>query len=172
MVLRRKGSSPEQERRTQNETLFVSADTRSMRRGRRVAPRTDVCRPCLVWRESTPEQMRQGVIMDLNPYGMRVRMLEPIEVGADIVVQMMRDEEFQVPLSPPIRVRVMRTAQSQEGFVDHGLKVRLLKIVPTRERRVEPTERPVLRRKTATRMYTIDYTVDEHGVRRTGRNRG
>lgn len=170
--MRRKRSPLETPRLNSGEDMFVSSDTKSMRRGRRVAPRTYVCRPCLVWQEDTPDRPRQAVIMDLNPYGMKVRMLEPFEIGTDVVMQMMRDEEFQVPLSPPIYGRVVRLTQSVEGFVDHGVKLRLAKIARYVERRLTPLEQPRQPRRAATRMYTLDYTVDEHGVRRTGRRRG
>ncbi len=159
-------------RLSRGEDMFVSTDTKSMRRGRRVAPRTGVCRPCLVWLEGAPEETRQAVIMDLNPYGMKVRMFEPFEVGAEVCVRMMRDEEFQVPLSPPIEGRVVRAAQSIEGFVDHGVKLRQAKIPRAPERRMAQAETARPRRNLTTRMYTIDFTVDERGVRRTGRRRG
>ncbi len=171
--MRRKVSPLENTRRNKGEEMFVSKDAKSVRRGQRTAPRTEVCRPCLVWREELPEHTLQGVIMDLNPYGMRIRMLAPVETGTDIMVQMMRDEEFRVPLSPPIKARIVRMTSSMEGFVDHGIKVRVAKIRRIQEQRMITREPQRPRRRMGTRMYSLmDLTVDDHGVRRTGRNRG
>jgi hypothetical protein len=171
--MRKKISPLEQSRRRVGEDLFVSDDTKSMHRGQRVAPRTEVCRPCLVWTTDASEEKKQGVILDLNPYGLKVRMLDTFEPGTEVEVQMMRDDEFRVALSRPIRAKVVRVAPNSEGFLDYGLKVWLEKV----ER---PTVGPVTRvetaaprrRSTASRMYTMDYSVDDAGVRRTGRNRG
>jgi hypothetical protein len=102
--------------------VAVSSDERSVRRGRRAAPRTEVCRPCLFWVEDTPEDKAQGVLLDVSPYGMRLRTLETHDPGTILCVQMMRDEEFRVPLSAPIRVEVAYQGKNYEGFVDHGLR--------------------------------------------------
>ena len=64
--------------------MFVSADERSITRGRRAAPRTQVCRPALIWQQDAPDAKRQGVVLDLNPRGMRIRMLEQFEVGTEL----------------------------------------------------------------------------------------
>lgn len=171
--MRRNVSPLENTRRSKGEEMFLSKDAKSVQRGKRTAPRTEVCRPCVVWREALPEHTLQGVIMDLNPYGMRIRMLAPVEEGADIMVQMMRDEEFRVPLSPPIKARVVRMTGSMEGFVDHGIKVRVAKIRRVREQSAVAVELKSPKRRMSTRMYSLmDLTVDDRGVRRTGRGRG
>lgn len=115
--------------------VSVSPDERSLRKGRRASPRTDVCRPCLFWRESLPESQFHGVLLDLSPYGMRLRALDPMEVGGVLMVQMMRDEEFRYPLSTPIRAEVMHVSQNYEGFSDHGLKRVIQEIKKPEERR-------------------------------------
>jgi len=102
--------------------VALSSDEKSLRRGRRAAPRTEVCRPCLFWTEDTPEEKNQGVLLDLSPYGMRLRTIEPRPTGTVLYVQMMRDEDFQVPLSAPIRAEVAYQGNHYEGFVDHGLR--------------------------------------------------
>jgi len=152
--------------------MFVSDDKKSLHRGRRVAPRTEVCRPCLVWTLQNPEEKKQGVMLDLTPYGMRIRMLEGVAEGSSLIVQMMRDDEFRNPLSQPIRARVLRAHATPEGFVDHGMQVKRARIKrPEEFKRVD-----IARSRSATRipsrMYSMDYTVTDRGVRRTGRGRG
>ena len=65
-----------QEQRMPNEELVVSNDQRSFWRGRRRAPRTPVCRPCLVWTGEGTKTSRKGVVLNLTPHGLLVRMLE------------------------------------------------------------------------------------------------
>lgn len=115
--------SPVHDGRYGSEQLVaLSSDEKSLRRGRRAAPRTEVCRPCLFWLEENPEEKKQGVLLDLSPYGMRLRSLELHQPGTVLCVQMMRDEDFQVPLSAPIRAEVAHRGNKYEGFVDHGLR--------------------------------------------------
>lgn len=151
-----------------NEDLVVSNDNRSMRKGRRAAPRTEVCRPCLVWSEDSPDQKSQGVVLDLNPHGMRIRTLDPFAEGSHVLVQMMRDEEFTIPLSAPLTVRVMRGFE-EDGFYDHGVKLVLKRIRHTGEVRLPrpPAVRAV--RRLGTRMYTADYAIDEKTAGRSRR---
>jgi hypothetical protein len=168
----RKALRHPQERLANAEQMFVSPDEKSIRRGRRSVPRTEACRPCLLWTPQAPDAPRQGVVLDLNPYGLRVRMLDHFAEGTELMVQMMRDEEFRFPLSPPIRTRVMRTANGTAGFVDHGLKVLLAEIKRAEEIRPVEIKRPRTRRYTPVRMHTADQYGVDRGVRRSGRNRG
>ena len=46
--------------------MFFSPDSKSLRRGKRIAPRTETSRPCLVWPEDAPEMQMRGVILHLN----------------------------------------------------------------------------------------------------------
>lgn len=160
-------------RRREHESMVVSSDNKSMRKGRRTAPRTPVCRPCLIWDSETPDDKQRGVVMDLNPYGMRVRMLESLDKNAHVILQMMRDDDFRDPLSQPIRVRVIRCGEESDGFFDHGVKVDNSK--PRRARQI-PQGRT--RRKTqaalskTSRMHTADRSAAETKSRRTGRSRG
>lgn len=152
--------------------MFVARSDASLRRGKRVAPRTEVCRPCLVWRPEAPAQEIQGVVLDLNPYGFLIRMLDEVEVGSRLVVQMMRDDEFKVPLSPPIEVQVMRLERAVGGFVDHGIKIIRKKIKKPEEfKRVELPPQ-VSTQSRQTRMHTGKDTIEEYTRRRTGRSRG
>ncbi|MBI2433325.1 MAG: hypothetical protein HYV26_10675 [Candidatus Hydrogenedentes bacterium] len=155
------------------EDMFTAEGNKSLRRGRRVAPRTEVCRPCLVWFSGQEAHKYQGVVLDLNPHGMKIRMLESLPAGKRICVQMMRDEEFQVPLSPPIAAQIIRNITDAGGFIDHGVRVILAEIKRPQELKPVKIEPPkVRRRSTITRMHTVDYTVGEREMRRTGRSRG
>jgi len=149
--------------------MFFTKDGRALRRGRRVAPRTETCRPCLLWITDDPETPYPGVVMDMSPYGMRVRMVEALPQGATVTVQMMRDEEYTVPLSDPVQAHVARVLPDETGFMDHG--VRILQKVARR-----PEARPIQPRKEtqavpapATRMYTMDITLGERRRGRGGR---
>jgi len=147
-----------------DEEMVVSSDATAVRRGRRKAPRTEVCRPCLVWLPDNPDQTMQGVVMDLNPHGMRLRTLDALASGTAIVVQLMRDDEFQIPLSPPINLQVMRVEQGPDGLMDHGLKIQHAKINAAPSVPASRIPRPAARPQRQTRMHTAD--------QRTRRNRG
>jgi len=148
--------------------MFFSADMRSLRRGRRIAPRTETCRPCLVWLKENPDSKYCGVVMDINPYGMRIRMLDQLAAGKPILVQMMRDEDFQQPLAAPVEALIVRQIEEADDMTDHGVRI-LQKEIRRYEPRPAPMEkRPVVSRP-KTRMYTLDLTVGEPRRGRTGR---
>lgn len=159
-------------RRLENEDMFVSKDTKSLRRGRRRVPRTEVCRPCLVWTSDHPEEALEGVILDLNPYGIRIRMLDELAPGTSLQVQLMRDEEYTTPLSPPIDVNVVRTAKDDGPFVDHGVRVVIKEIERLSAGKPVRIPLPRLRRSGPTRMNLADYIAAARGMGRSGRNRG
>lgn len=149
--------------------MFLSSDNRSLRRGNRRAPRTETCRPCLVWPKDAPDLVSQGVIININPHGMCIRMLEPLPPGTSVLVQLMRDEEFKVPLSAPVEGMVVRTSEVDEGFMDHG--VQLLQKVIEREA-MSPSHARLNRgrlQRRPTRMHTIDLHIGNRGPRRTER---
>ena len=98
-------------------------------------------------------------------------MLESFDISDEVVFQMMRDDEFQVPLSPPIEGRIKRVEVKLEGFVDHGIKVRLIKIKPVLVTPPIRTNVPSNQRRTGQRMHTTDVIVGDRGVRRMGRGR-
>ena len=134
--------------------MVISPDNRSMQRGRRRASRTEVCRPCLVWLPEAPEAPWEGVVLDLNPRGMRIRMLTLFEEGTRLTVQLMRDENFQVPLSQPLTIKVVRALESPDGFVDHGTVLEVAKIKKAGTVRPVRTARPNFNLSTANRMFT------------------
>jgi len=145
--------------------MVISSDNRSMQRGRRRVRRTEVCRPCLVWVAEDEGNKYQGVVLDLNPRGMRIRMLDEFQEGVLLRAQLMRDENFQVPLSQPLTVRVVRVAHSPDGFVDHGMALEIAKIKRAETVRPVRVARPNFNLSTANRMFT----ALRRNERRTGR---
>lgn len=156
------------DRERDNERLVLSADSSSLRKGRRSAPRTQVLRPCLFWYPDVPDERAQGVILDLNPRGMRLRSLQALPVGERLTLQLMRDEDFSIPLSQPLEVEVVRVSEEGEGFFDLGLKVILKRIPGSGSQPVVRIPRPVAPRRPINRMHTANL----RGPDRTGRNRG
>lgn len=134
--------------------MVISPDNRSMQRGRRRASRTAVFRPCLVWIPDSPDVTYEGVVLDLNPRGLRIRMLDEFPEGARLNVQLMRDENFQVPLSQPLTVNVVRVGRSPDGFVDHGTLLEVAKIRKAGTVRPVRATRPNFNLNTANRMFT------------------
>ncbi|MBI5095556.1 MAG: hypothetical protein HZB26_24375 [Candidatus Hydrogenedentes bacterium] len=147
--------------------MFFSVDERSLRRGRRIARRTPTCRACLVWSADAPEHRLQGVVMDINPFGMLIRMLDYFPMGTAACIQLMRDEDFEIPLAGPLEGAVVRVIPNADGFTDIGVRIKL-KEIPRAESRPIRIERrrPLLTRRS--RMHTIDFTVGDRGGRRTG----
>lgn len=96
----------------------------------------------------------EGVVLDLNPRGLRVRMLDEIAEGTQLMVQLMRDEEFQVPLSQPLSVMVVRTEASPDGFFDHGTLLQVAKIKKSTAVRPVRVQRPNIGLGSIHRMFT------------------
>ena len=137
------------------EEMYVDPVKGSIQKGRRIAPRTATCRPCLVWREKEPEKKFKCVIMDLNRYGLRVRSFENFDVNEEIVIQMMK-EDFATLLGVPIKAKIVREAISPHGLKDYGAK-RIIEEIrrPEEYKPVSlPTSKPVVRKKT--KMHIID----------------
>ncbi|MFP4500157.1 MAG: hypothetical protein ACLFTT_04080 [Candidatus Hydrogenedentota bacterium] len=149
--------------------MVWSETQKSLHRGRRRAPRTEVFRPCLVWLQIAPQLKLQGVVMDLTPYGLRVRLIEHIPPGTAVAVQMMRDEEFAVPLSPPLEATIVRNEAVPEGLTDHGLRVEQKPIKQTNTTRPISAYRSRTPRRPRTRMHTLDVTLGNRGSGGYGR---
>lgn len=158
------------ERRSSGEEMVLSPDSRSFRRGRRIAPRTEVCRPCLLWQAEHPEERKPAVALDLNAHGMRVRSLEAIPMGAEVLVQLMRDEDFRIPLSYPLRLRVVRLSQAVGGFYDLGM--RLLRPRIPRANEVRPAARVARRASFGAGRATLDIKLGDYRVGNLGKRRG
>ncbi len=129
---------------------------------RRIAPRIPSCRPCLIWKKETPDDKKKGVIMNLNRYGLRVRTFENFEVGQEIFIQMMKDEEYKVPLGIPIQNTIVYSTITPQGFIDYGLK-RILEDI----RKAEKWEQVEIRRpssvsRTSPRMYTLEIKEEKN----------
>ena len=147
--------------------MMLSRDNRSLRRGNRRAPRTETCRPCLIWQKDAPEIVSQGVIININPYGMCIRMLDLMSPGASVLVQLMRDEEFRVPLASPVEGMIVRNAEVPEGFMDHGVEV-LQRVIERKEARATPINgRSRKQARGPVRMHTIDFRIGDRGIRRS-----
>lgn len=148
-----------------SDEMFFSSDAKSLRRGKRVAKRTETCRPCIVYPKDAPDMRLEGVVMDINPYGMRIRMLEPLPEGSEVSIQLMRDDQFEVPLAPPVTGSIVRAEQESDGLMDHGVKLTQKHIErgepkPVRIEKRQPRKWP------KTRMHTIDVTLANRYRRR------
>ncbi|GMW00716.1 MAG: hypothetical protein AMXMBFR84_18530 [Candidatus Hydrogenedentota bacterium] len=147
--------------------MFFSPDRRSLRRGKRVAPRTETCRPCVLWAGGEPEVLFRGVIVDVSPYGMRVRMLDCLPVGTEIHVQMMRDDDFQEPMSGPVIGTIVRAFEEEAGFLDHGVQLMREEFGRRNAKAIRiERKKPVQPIHETSRMYTIDLHVGGRGPRR------
>ncbi len=151
--------------------MFFSADRKSLRRGKRKSPRTEVCRPCLVWAKDDPDSKFRGVVMDVSPHGMCVRMVEILPTGTPIMLQMMRDDEYQEALSVPVEGEVMRYESGVGGLTDHGFKVLHKAFKRAAPSPISAPPRVSSRPITRTRMYSIDRTVGNRLRNRQGRGR-
>ena len=153
--------------------MFFANDNRSLRRGRRRAARTETCRPCVVWPKDAPEMPAQGVVVDVTPYGLGVRMLEYVAPGNLVCVQFMQDDHFEVPLSAPIESMVVRVIETDDGFYDHGLEImrrEIRRVERNRPVHIKARVRiPFITRDLKARMHTIDILAGEVGVRRRER---
>ena len=145
--------------------MFFSQDRKSLLRGKRGAPRTQTCRPCMVWSTDMPEVRMHGVVMDVSPYGLRVRMADSLPPGTQISVQMMRDESFREPLASPVQGRIVRNGKGQGGFMDHGIEIPHAPL-PRKEEKTHTQPRRAVHRIQPTRMHTIDFHVTDTGIRR------
>lgn len=148
--------------------MFFSPDSKSLRRGKRVAPRTETCRPCLVWPEDAPDMHLRGVILDMNAYGMLIRMMESLPPGMRVQVQLMRDDEFQEPLTKPVTTMVVRNIPQEDGFVEHGVQVIQDKIGRQESKPFRrPLRKPRLRQHERSRMHTRE--MRSAGIKQRGR---
>ncbi len=101
--------------------MFFSNDEKGLVRGRRAAKRTETFRPCLI---TLPDGGRiEGIILNLTPHGMLIRLMGTLPVGTRVEVQMMRDETFQKPLAEPRYGAVARLAASDGMFSDLGIRI-------------------------------------------------
>lgn len=145
--------------------MFLTEDGRALKRGKRIARRTEVARPCVVWLEDLPETRYDGLVLDITPYGMLLRMVETLPPGTPVCVQLLRDDPSQTPLAQPHVGVIVRTLPG-ERFTRHGVKLVHKELPKVEPRRVETPKAAPARRRSRPRMHTIDYTVGDEGVRR------
>jgi hypothetical protein len=89
-------------------------------------------------------------------------MLSAFDEGTRLTVQLMRDENFQVPLSQPLTINVVRVLESPDGFVDHGTVLEVAKIKKAGNVRPVRVARPNFNLGTANRMFTAMRRNDGH----------
>lgn len=142
--------------------MFFTKDQLSLHRGKRGRSRTDTCRPCLVRARDQSFEDIEGVVMDISPFGMLVRMIESVPIGTEVSVQLMRDESFDSPFSSPHEGTVMRIEGNAGGFADHGIKLTNRDVRRVESRPAVPKPRPARRRARHPRMHTLDVTVGEN----------
>lgn len=152
-----------------SDEMFFSQDTKSLYRGKRAGRRTEVCRPCRLWLKEDPDEVYRGVVMNVNAYGMLVRMIESLPPGTDLMVQLMRDETFQQALSKPVEGMVVRNVPDEKGFTDHGIQLVQERTERKPARPLPTKRRRPARRSPSSRMHTMDITVGDLGPRRTRR---
>ena len=140
------------------EDMFVAPDARSVHRGNRRAPRTEVFRPCLLRRSGDSGDSWEGIVLDLNRYGFRVRTFAPFAVEDVVTLQLMRDEEFKYPLSGLLYARIVRKTEAAGGLIDYGMELLVEPLSPSARpgRGVRPAALPSLTRP-ITRMHLADY---------------
>lgn len=102
--------------------MFFSKDMKALRRGKRVARRTGTCRPCLIEVEGSPHFSYHGVVMDISPYGMRIRMMDVLPMNGRVLIQLMRDDDYTIPLAHPVCMEVVRENPLSDGVLDYGLQ--------------------------------------------------
>lgn len=151
--------------------MFFSQDERALVRGKRAAGRTETCRPCLITLANG--KMLQGVILNLNAHGILVRVMEPIAIGTVMTVQMMRDDAFTKPMSPPRMGKVIRLDANDGTFHDVAVKFAVDRLAGRREAtpraaRNTPASTPPMG-SVGSRMQTLDITLGS--ARRGGRRR-
>ncbi len=150
--------------------MFFSQDERALVRGKRAAGRTETCRPCLLTLANG--RTLQGVILNLNAHGVLVRLMEPVAIGTVMNVQMMRDDAFTKPMSPPRMGKVIRLDGSDGAFHDVAVKFAVGRLAGRREpapRAARNTPAAPQTGTAASRMQTLDITLG--GTRRGGRRR-
>ncbi len=143
-------------RKHSSEEMYVNPEKGSIQRGRRIAQRTETCRPCLVWKAKEPEKKIKCVIVDLNKYGLKIRSFEDLSVNDEILIQMMKEDDFTTPLGVPIKAKIVREAISPHGLKDYGVKRVIEEIKrPEEFKPVDiPTSKPIIRKKP--KMHIID----------------
>lgn len=149
--------------------MYFTNDERSMYRGKRIAKRTETVRPCLVQTLGDEGLELKGVVMDITPFGMLIRIMESVRVGTELTIQLMRGDQFREAFSSRLRGTVVRHDGSSGGFTDHGVRLHIKEIPRAETRPIIIEEKPPAPRRAPTRMHTIDHTIGGLPKRRSPR---
>jgi len=90
---------------------------------------------------------------------MRIRMMDLLPSSSQVIVQMMRDEEFKVPLSRPVEATVVRHQDDAAGMVDHGVRIIRKQLRQSGTSRAASSSGGGSSR--ATTVYTLDVSVGD-----------
>ena len=149
--------------------MFFAKDDQSLRRGKRVAKRTDTCRPCLLSLQDEGAAEYQGVVMDMTPYGMLIRIMGDVPMGAKVNIQLMRDETFTTPFSAAHEGAVMRQSAVPGGFTDLGIKLIIRAIPSIHSKPVSMEDVRKSNTNAAAPARSIDFRIGDDPPRRAGR---
>lgn len=147
--------------------MFFSNDEKSLIRGSRTDPRTETCRPCVVHLTDNPSIELHGVVLDVTPRGMLIRILEAIPLTTNITIQLMRDDKYQKKMSAPHQGEIKRIEGTADGFFDHGVLLIKEEIKKASERPIHIPQAKPARPRHPSRMQTVEYTKNK-----TDRKRG
>ena len=114
--------------------MFFTADGKTLRKGRRVTKRTPVKRPATFWRADDNGRLHQGLIRDLNSYGLLLESGRGLPVGTVIQVELKREGYFAGPLSS-VKGKVVRVVDTGRGTWQMGVQLILA--------RPEPASKPI-----------------------------
>ena len=138
--------------------MFFSADGKTLRKGRRKAKRTPVKRPAGFWCADDQGGIFQGLVRNLNPYGLLLESDKDLPVGTEIWVELKRDELFADSLSC-LRGKIVRVSDTQTGVWHMGVQ---LAVVPPKSasKPIRITQKiSTLPGRRPTRMYSLDYVL-------------
>lgn len=151
----------ESTRKYSDEEMYWDPQKGTIQRGKRIAPRTETCRPCLVWKAEAPDKKIKCVIMDLNRYGLKIRSFENMNIGDEVFIQMMKEDNFTTPLGIPIKAQIVRESLSPHGLKDYGVK-RIIEEIKKPEE-IKPVKisvpKPIPR--STPKMHTIDLWIEK-----------
>ena len=138
--------------------MFFSVDGKTLKKGRRAAKRTLVSRQAEFWRADDQGGLLQGLIRDLNSYGLLLESNEALPVGTKIWVELKRDELFADSLSC-VKGEIVRLVDIQSGAWHMGVQLAIAPPKPVSNPiRITP-KRSTLPERRPTRMYSLDYVV-------------
>lgn len=138
--------------------MFFSADGKTLRKGRRISKRTPVRRPAEFWRADDDGGLFQGLIRDLNQYGLLLEADRGLPVGTAVCVELKRDALFGSTLSC-VKGKVVRVLDTGRGRWQMGVQLILERPrEASKPIRIEP-KKSTLPKRQPTRMYTADFVL-------------